>query len=202
MQVFWIIFLQELKLGFRHLERILANLLFFVIFLAVFFLLSSGQENQALGDVIFIWFSLLAALIFSNSDFLKKDFEDGSLEQIILAVENLEVAVFAKMMASWIICCAAILPLVYFLKFDLELVIILLLGSLVINFLCCLCGSLSMLGNAAPVISVIILPLIIPTLLLAQGDFEVSLKLLAALTVFSGGIAVFATARIVKIASE
>lgn len=202
MQVFWIIFSQELRLSFRHLERILANVLFFVIFLSVFFLLSSGQGNQALGDVIFIWFALLAALIFSNSDFLKKDFEDGSLEQIILAVHNLEIAVFAKMMASWIICCVAILPLVYFLKFDLQLVIILFLGSLVINFLCCLCGSLSMLGNAAPVISIIILPLIIPTLLLAQGEFETSLKLLSALVIFSGAIAIFATAKIIKIASE
>jgi heme exporter protein B len=202
MQTFLIIFLQELKLNFRHFERILANFLFFAIFLSIFFLLSQTQQNQGLNDVIFIWFALLAALIFSSSEFLKKDFEDGSLEQISLAVENLEVAIFAKMLANWVICCGAILPLIFLLKLDLELLTVVLLGSLVINFLCCLCGSLSMLGNAAPAISVIILPLIIPTLLLAQGEFAMSVKLLLALVVFSGTTAVFATTRIVKIAGE
>jgi heme exporter protein B len=141
-------------------------------------------------------------LIFSNNEFLKRDFEDGSLEQIFLAIENLEVAIFAKMMVSWIICCAAILPLVYFLKFDFELFIILLLGSLVINFICCFCGSLSMIGNSAPVIAVIILPLIIPTLLIAQGEFEVSIKMLSALVIFSGAISVFAVTKISRIACE
>ena len=202
MAVFLIIFLQELRLNFRHLEKILANILFFVIFLSIFFLLSQNQQNQGLSDVIFIWFALLSSLIFSNSEFLKKDFEDGSLEQISLAVENLEVAIFAKMLASWFICCAAILPLIFLLKLDVELLIIAALGSLVINFLCCMCGSLSMLGNAAPVISVIILPLIIPTLLIAQGEFETSVKLLGALVIFSAAISVFAVTKIVRIVSE
>ncbi len=202
MQVFLIIFQQELRLNFRHLERILANLLFFVIFLCTFLLLAQGQQNQAGINVIFIWFALLSVLIFSNSEFLKKDFEDGSLEQILLACENLETAIFAKMLANWMVCCAAILPIIFLLKPDFEFLLIVFLASLAINFLCCFCGSLSILSNSAPIIAVIILPLIIPLLLVTQGEFDVSFKLLCALVILLGAISVFATARIVKIAAE
>jgi len=197
MAVFFIIFLQEIRLNFRHREKILANFLFFIIFLSAFSLLSQNADSS-----IFIWFALLSCLIFSNSEFLKKDFEDGSLEQIILGCENLETAIFAKMLSSWLVSCAMILPVIFVLKPSAEFLLIIFLASLVINFLCCFCGSLSILANSAPTIAVIILPLIIPTLLIAQGDFLVSAKLLAAMVVFVGIIAVFATAKIVKIACE
>lgn len=197
MAVFFIIFSQELRLNFRHLEKVLANFLFFLIFLSAFSLISQNADNS-----LFIWFALLSCLIFSNSEFLKKDFEDGSLEQISLACVNLETAIFAKMLSSWLVTCGMILPLIFLLKNNFEFFLIILLASLVINFLCCFCGSLSILANSAPVIAVIILPLIIPTLLIAQGDFDVSAKLLAAMVVFVGVIAVFATAKIVKIAAE
>ena len=197
MAVFFIIFSQEIRLNFRHLERILANFLFFVIFLSAFSLISQNAANTS-----FIWFALLSVLIFSNSEFLKKDFEDGSLDQISLSCENLEVAIFAKMLASWIVSCAIILPVIFVIKPDFEFLLIIFLASLAINFLCCFCGSLSILANSAPLIAVIILPLILPILLVAQGEFESSSKLLAGLVVFLGIIAVFATAKIVKIAAE
>ena len=201
MAVFFIIFWQELRLNFRHLERILANFLFFVIFLSSFLLLSQSQQNQASSD-IFIWFALLSCLIFSNSEFLKKDFEDGSLEQILLSCENLEIAIFAKMISSWVVNCLAILLTIFVLKNNIEFLLLALLASLAINFLCCFCGSLSILGNSAPMIAVIILPLIIPVLLISSGDFTTSLKLLGGITVLFGAIATFATAKIVKIAVE
>ncbi len=202
MAVFFIIFKQELHLSLRHLERILANLLFFIIFLCTFLLLAQGQENQHEIKVIFIWFTLLSVLIFSNSEFLKKDFEDGSLEQIMLGCENLETAIFAKMLANWSLCCCAILPIIFLAKPDFQFLLIVFLASLSINFLCCFCGSLSILANSAPMIAVIILPMIVPILLVAQGDFDSSFKLLSGLTALLGAICVFATAKIVKIAVE
>jgi heme exporter protein B len=197
MAVFFIIFSQEIRLNFRHLERILANFLFFIIFLSAFSLISQNAANTS-----FIWFALLSVLIFSNSEFLKKDFEDGSLDQISLSCENLEVAIFAKMLASWIVSCAMILPVIFVIKPDFEFLLIIFLASLAINFLCCFCGSLSILANSAPLIAVIILPLILPILLVAQGDFDSSYKLLGGLMVFLGIVSVFATAKIVKIAAE
>ncbi len=199
MQIFLIIFLQELKLNFRHFEKILANLLFFLIFFSVFSLISQNQQDQGLSGEIFIWFSLISALIFSNCNFLKQDFDDGSLEQIFLSVENFEIAIFAKMLASWLCNCAAILLAIFLIKFDAKFFAIALLASLAINFICCFCGALSLSGNNSAMIAVIILPLIIPILLISQGDFYFAIKLLSALTIFSAAISSFATAKIVKI---
>lgn len=199
MQVFLIIFLQELKLNFRHFEKILANLLFFLIFFSIFSLISQNQQNQDLNAEIFIWFSLISVLIFSNADFLKKDFDDGSLEQIFLSVENFEIAIFAKMMASWICNCSAILLAIFLIKFDIKFFLIALLASLAINFICCFCGALSISGNNSALVAIIILPLIIPILLISQGDFYFAAKLLTALAIFSAAISSFAGAKIVRI---
>lgn len=207
MQVFLIIFLQEIKLNFRHFEKIMANLLFFLIFFSIFSLISQSQQNQAFSAEIFIWFSLISVLIFSNCDFLKKDFEDGSLEQILLACENFEIAIFAKMLASWLCNASPILLAIFLIKFDLNFFLIALLASLAINFICCFCGALSLPSNNSALIAVIVLPLIIPILLISQispnnisqNDFYFAAKLLAALAIFCAAFSSFATAKIVKI---
>ncbi len=202
MQIFFIILQQELRINFRHLEKILANFLFFVIFISSFFLLQQNEMNQATSVSAAIWISLLSCLIFSSAEFLKKDFDDGTIEQILLSCENFEIFIFAKMLANWLVCCLPILLAILFVKSESDFLILIFAASLAINFICCFCGSLSILGNSAPIIAVIALPLIIPILLLSYGDFFVSLKLLSGLCIFLGAILTFATAKIVKIAGE
>ncbi len=217
MQIFWIIFSHELLLSFRHLGKIFANFLFFLISVTIFFLLSQNQENQ--GSAVFysitiIWFSLLSCLIFSSAEFLKKDFDDGTVEQALSSIENFEIFVLAKMLANWLICALPILISVFPISAAIgldqalaeNLLIMIFFASLAINFICSFCGSLSILGNSAPMIAVIALPLIIPILLISYGgvtsDASTNLKILLGLCVFIGSISVFATAKIVKIAAE
>lgn len=202
MSVFLIILRQELRLNFYHFEKILANFLFFVIFLSSFFLLAQNQENSAIDSIIVIWISLLSCLIFSATEFLKKDFEDGTIEQLLNSCDNFEVAIMAKMLANWLSSCLPILLAIVAIKPDCNFLILIFLASLAINFICCFCGSISILGNSAPMIGVIILPLIMPVLLISYGDFFVSLKLLFGITIFCGATSIFATTKIVKIASE
>lgn len=200
MQVFLIFLTHELRINFRKFSRILASFLFFLIFLSSFSLLTQDQSGQSVDASIAILFSLLSCLIFSSAEFLKKDFESGASEQILISCENFEVFIAAKMLANWIVCCAPILIVTYFIKPDFLLLIILV--SLLINLICCFCGTLSILGNAAPMISALALPLIIPILLITLGDPETSLKLLTGLCFFLAPILIFATAKIVKIAHE
>lgn len=202
MAIFFIIFQQELLVNFRQLGKIWANFLFFLIFVSSFFILAQNQSDQTLDSSIIIWFSLLSCLIFSAAEFLKKDFDDGLIEQILLSCENFEIFILAKMLANWLICCLPILLAVFFIRPESDFLILIFLASLAINFICCFCGSLSILGNSAPTIAVIALPLIIPVLLLSYGDFFVSFKILAGLNIFLGTVLVFATAKIVKIAGE
>ncbi len=217
MQIFWIVFYHELLLSFRHLGKIFANFLFFLISVAIFFLLSQNQDNQgstAFYSITIIWFSLLSCLIFSSAEFLKRDFDDGTIEQVLTSTENFEIFVLAKMLANWLICAAPILisifPISAAIGLDQALVknllIMIFFATIAINFICSFCGSLSILGNSAPMIAVIALPLIIPILLISYSgvtfDDSANLKILLGLCIFIGSISVLATAKIVKIASD
>jgi heme exporter protein CcmB len=217
MQIFWIVFYHELVLSFRHLGKIFANFLFFLISVAIFFLLSQNQDNQgsaAFYSITIIWFSLLSCLIFSSAEFLKRDFDDGTIEQILTSTENFEVFVLAKMLANWLICCVPILisifPIGAAIALDQalmkNLIVMILLATIAINFICSFCGSLSILGNSAPMIAVIALPLIIPILLISYSgvtsETSANLNILLGLCIFIGSISVFATAKIVRIAAE
>jgi heme exporter protein B len=217
MQVFWIIFQHEILLSFRHIGKILANFLFFLISVAIFFLVSQNQEYQGSNyfySITVIWFSLLSCLIFSSAEFLKRDFDDGTIEQMLLSCENFEVFILAKMLANWLVCCFPILisifPLGILIGLDQALTtkffILILVAGLAINFICSFCGSLSTLGNSAPIIAVIALPLIVPIMLLAYSglfeDFATSCKILSGFCLFIGSISVFASAKIIKIAAE
>jgi heme exporter protein B len=221
MQIFYITFSQELLISSRHIGKILANFLFFIITVATFFLIAQNHENQpstAFYSITIIWFSLLFSLIFSAADFLKKDFDDGTIEQIINSCDNFEIFILAKMLANWFISCLpimlAIAPILLAndvsADFIFSFLTLIFLASLIINFICTFCGSLSSLGNSAPVIAIIALPLIIPILLigylgvLGEGleNFWTSFKLLFGLTVFIGCATVFCTAKIIKIAAD
>lgn len=217
MQVFWIIFCHEILISSRHLAKIFANFLFFLISVTVFFLISQNQAVQgstAFYSITIIWFSLLSCLIFSCDDFLKKDFDDGTIEQVVSSIDNFEIFIFAKMLENWLICALpiliSILPLSLIIGLNQELMtdfmIAIFLATLAINFICTFCGSLSILGNSAPMIGVIAMPLIIPILLIAVGSLNIethdAFKILSGLVIFIGAISVFATAKIVKIAAE
>lgn len=217
MSVFWIIFYHEILLFSRHLSKIFANFLFFIISVTIFSLLSQNQDYQ--GSTVFysitlIWFSLLSCLIFSSDDFLKRDFDDGTIEQALNSVDNFEIFVLAKMLANWLVSSLPILVSIVPLSLGIgldqalttNLILSAFLATLAINFICGFCGSLSILGNSAPMIGVIAMPLIIPILLIAFGCLDnesvSGFKILAGLVIFVGSISVFATAKIVKIAAE
>jgi heme exporter protein CcmB len=217
MAVFFIVFWHEILLSFRNFGKILANFLFFLISLAIFSFMASDQHNQgstAFYAISAIWFSLLFSLVFSATDFLKKDFEDGEIEQALVDCANFEVFILAKIFANWLVAALPILisSALIFSAISAnqasvsDFVILIFLASLIINFICTFCGSLSILGNSAPMIAVIALPLIIPTLLIAYSgvlyDFWASFKILGGICVLSGAIGFIATAKIVKIAAE
>lgn len=223
MSIFLIILKQEFTLAGRNLAKIFQNFLFFFISFSVFFLISQNQQNQLLSPYLAIdaiLFCLIFSLIFSNSNFLSEDFSDGTLEQIIISQPNLEIFVLAKMLGNWLIFSLPILisiPLIGIgiglnQNFITDFFILTTIASLTINFICAFCGSLSMAQNKAPMIAVLALPLVIPVLLIACGNFSIAgiseedfgsaLKILSGICVFVGSICVLGAAKIIKIVSE
>ncbi len=220
MLLFFIFLKQELSNNLRNLGLFVQNILFFLISCAIFLLMAQNQvaegENAQFLLTNIILISLVFSLIFANNNFLSEDFKDGTLEQMIIYCENLEVFIAAKMFANWIIFALPILitiPLMAFVnglnkEFVSEGAILFLFASLSINFICAFCASLNLAANKAPIIAIFALPLIVPIILITLVGFfggeglYSSVKILCGLAVLFAVIAVFATTKIVKIASE
>lgn len=193
---FLILLAQELRLAVASKSRALSGLLFFIIFLTTVSLL-----NRKI-DSIVIYLCLMSGLIFSSSEFLKRDFEDGTTKHLLLACSNFETVIAAKMFGNWMINCLPVCLFALVLRWESEFFFLLMIGSLGMNFICCFCGSLSVLGNSAPLIAMIAMPLIIPILLISNADLDNIGTLITSITIFSGGISIFATSQIIKIAHE
>ena len=216
MEVFKIIFFHELKILFKSRSRIFANILYFFIFSAIFQILSQNFD-QNLHSQLFIIntiIALLTSIIAVNNDFLEKDFRDGSLEQIIIDCQNLEIFVIAKCLANWLSSSFFIALLasiiLKFSNFEIlnfwQFFLVLILNSLSLNFLLALCGSLSMLGGLSSMISIVAIPLSLPILIITSAtiseNYALNIKILLALTILIIAISSFACAKIIKIANN
>ncbi len=216
MEIFKIIFFHELKILLKSRSRIFANILYFFIFSAIFQILSQNFD-QNLHSQLFIIntiIALLTSIIAVNNDFLEKDFRDGSLEQIIIDCQNLEIFVIAKCLANWLSSSFFIALLasiiLKFSNFEIlnfwQFFLVLILNSLSLNFLLALCGSLSMLGGLSSMISIVAIPLSLPILIITSAtiseNYALNIKILLALTILIIAISSFACAKIIKIANN
>ena len=216
MEVFKIIFFHELKILFKFRGRIFANILYFFIFLAIFQILTQNFDQNLHSQFFIIGtiIALLTSIIAVNNDFLEKDFRDGSLEQIIIDCQNLEIFVIAKCLANWLsssfliaLLASIILKISNFEILNFwQFFLVLILNSLSLNFLLALCGSLSMLGGFASMIAVIAIPLALPILIITSAtiseNYELNIKILLALTILIIAISSFTCAKIIKIANN
>lgn len=216
MEVFKIIFFHELKTHFKFRSRIFANILYFFIFSAIFQILSQNFDQNSHSQLFIIntIIALLTSIIAVNNDFLEKDFRDGSLEQIIIDCQNLEIFVIAKCLANWLSSSFFIALLasiiLKFSNFEIlnfwQFFLVLILNSLSLNFLLALCGSLSMLGGLSSMISIVAIPLSLPILIITSAtiseNYALNIKILLALTILIIAISSFACAKIIKIANN
>jgi len=216
MEIFKIIFFHELKILFKSRGKAIANVLYFFIFLAIFQILTQNFEKNLHSQLFVIGtiIALLTSIITINNDFLEKDFRDGSLEQIIIDCQNLEIFVIAKCLANWLsssfliaLFASLILQISDFETLNFwQFFLVLILNSLSLNFLLALCGSLSMLGGFVSMIAIIAIPLALPILIITSAtmneNFELNIKILMALTAFTIAITSFACAKIIKIANN
>lgn len=216
MAVFLIIFSHEIKLLMQNLHKIYANLLFFVISVVTFLIIVQGlisKDFEAFYVMAIILFSITSSLIFSSSEFLKDDFDDGTLEQMIAKIDNFEIFIFAKILANWFV---KILPIILFCPLIIEMsnveidifnmMVFLVISSVAISFIANFCGSLAIISNLSSVISILIMPLLIPILLICyDGIFNQDssmVKVLLAISTLAISSSVLATAKLVKIFVE
>ena len=103
-RAFALLLKRDLTLAARHRAEMINPLLFFVLVTSLFPLGVGADPNmlQAIGPGI-IWVAALLAALLSLDGIFRSDFEDGTLEQLLLSSHPVSVLVLAKVLAHWLI---------------------------------------------------------------------------------------------------
>jgi heme exporter protein B len=216
----WIV-ARDLMLAWRRRADVLSTLFFFVI-VASLFPLGIGPETQLLRSIApgVVWVAALLASMLSLGRVFGNDYQDGTLEQMLLTPQPLYLVVMGKVLAHWLVAevpLVLIAPLIG-VQFDvapktlLILFVSLLIGTPILSLIGAIGAALTLgLRGGGVLIALLILPLYIPVLIFGAGAVDASisgmspqanLSLLAAFLVVSLVFAPWATASALRISLE
>ena len=166
---------RELRLSVRHGADTLSAVLFFLLIVSLF-PLAIGPAPETLGRLApgIIWVSALLSAFLSLDRLFGADFEDGSLDQLLLSgVPGAGIAM-AKALSHWIVTGVPLLvtaaPLAVMLRMPEDAFLALLAGLLPGTVLLSLFGTMGaaiVVGarRAAVVLPLLVLPLVTPVLI-------------------------------------
>ena len=178
--------LRDLTLAFRRRGDLANPLLFFVIIISLFPLAIGPDPNalQRLAPGIILVAALLATLLSLDSLF-RSDFDDGSLEQLLLAPQPLSLLVAAKILAHWLITGVPLIlisPLLaILLNFPLDALPILLasltLGTPTLSLVGAIGVALTVgLKRSGMLLSLLVLPLYVPVLIFSASAVDAAVS--------------------------
>ena len=182
MRCFLVLLRRDLSLALRQGSDAAMALMFFVIVVTLF-PLGVGPEPDMLERISsgIVWVAALLAAMLSFDRIFQADYDDGSLELIVLTPVPLEVLVLAKCLAHWLttgLPMMLIAPLLaIFMNMQVEAFPVLLasmaLGTPVLSLLGGV-GAALVLGarRAGTLVALLILPLTIPLLIFGVSAVE------------------------------
>ena len=101
--VFWAELSRDLLLAYRRRGDLLNPLMFFVMVVALFPLgVSPAPDLLAELAPGLLWVCALLAALLSLDNLFKADYEDGTLEQLLLSSESTYMVALAKTFAHWL----------------------------------------------------------------------------------------------------
>jgi heme exporter protein B len=184
LKVFWSVLHRDLLLAMRRRTDVLTTLFFFVIVVSLF-PLGVGTETKilrVLGPGV-VWVAALLASMLALERLFAADYEDGTLEQLLLTAQPLPLLILAKVTAHWLLTglpLVLIAPLVG-MQYHLSdtaiatMMLALLLGTPVLSLIGAIGAALTLgLRGGGILLSLLILPLYIPVLVYGAGAVEVS----------------------------
>jgi len=181
-QAFWAIIRRDLLLAFRRRAEMANPLLFFVMVVTLFPLAVGAQPNllQAMAPGV-IWVSALLAALLSLDSLFRSDFDDGSLEQLLLSPHSLPVLVLGKIVAHWLVTGLPLLLVAPLLALFLGLPeramptlwLTLLLATPMLSLIGAIGVALTVgLRRGGMLLSLLVLPLYIPVLIFASSAVD------------------------------
>ncbi len=209
---------RDLLLANRRRSELINPLVFFVIVVSLF-PLGVSPEQQLLRTMApgVIWVAALLATMLSLESMFRSDFDDGTMEQMLLSHHPLAALVLAKVLAHWLLTGLPLLLLAPLLGVLLVLpgaamgvlMITLALGTPVLSLVGAIGVALTVgLRRGGALLSLLVLPLYIPILIFATSAVEAAgaglpvtgqLYLLGALLVLSLTLSPLATAAALRI---
>jgi heme exporter protein B len=212
---------RDLLLAMRRKAEVLTALFFFVI-VSSLFPLGIGPEPALLRKIGpgVLWVGALLATMLGLQRMFATDHADGTLEQMVLSSAPLPLLVAGKIAAHWVVSGLPVVLLAPLLglQFDLDpgalvvLTVGLLVGTPVLSLLGAIGAALTLgVRGGGALLSLLVLPLYIPTLIFGAGAVQAHLSgqgagghlsLLGALLAMSLFFAPWATTAALRISLE
>lgn len=221
MSAFIAVVQRDLRLAFAQGGAATMAALFFVLAVTLF-PLGVGPESQVLARIGggVIWVAALLAAMLSLDRLFQADYEDGSLDLLLLSPLPPSLLVLAKCLAHWLVTglpLAVIAPvLALLMNMDAHaiptLLAAMLLGTPALSLIGSIGAALTVgIRRGGVLLSLLVLPLFIPTLIFGAGAVEAAstglgasayLLILAALSMAALVLAPLASAAALKLAAE
>jgi heme exporter protein B len=212
------VILGDLRAWFRQPQDLLNPLLFFVLVVMLFPLGVSpeiGFLQQAGAGIL--WVAALLSVLLSLDHLFRHDFDNGTLEQLVLQPQPLFLLVLAKSLAHWLLTGLPLVLLTPLLAVMVHLdgnsiailCLTLLIGTPVLSLIGAIGAALTLgLRSAGVLLSLMIIPLYIPVLIFGTGTVMAAsegapvsgqLALMGAFLVLALTLAPFAVAAALRI---
>ncbi|MEC4750229.1 heme exporter protein CcmB [Methylomicrobium sp. Wu6] len=183
-RAFLAILRRDLVLAFRRRAEMINPLLFFVLVITLFPLGIGAQPHllQAIAPGV-IWVAALLAAMLSLDSLFRSDFDDGSLEQMLLSPHPASLLVLAKVIAHWLVTGLPLLLVAPLLAVFLGLpshalgvlLLTLLLGTPVLSLIGAIGVALTVgLRRGGMILSLLVLPLYVPVLIFAGNAVQMA----------------------------
>ena len=212
---------REISVVLRSQSEFVYPLAFFVIVTSLFPLAVTPDPVQlAFLAPGIIWVAALLSILMSLNGLYQADYEEGGLEQLLLAGVSGSNIVIAKSLANWLVTglplmmIAPLIGVLFHMESEANIIAVvsLLLGSVSLCFI----GSIGMcltlgLRNGAVLLTLLVLPLYIPVLIFGASAVQAAsvglaydgqIAILAALLILSIMLAPLAGAAAMKISID
>jgi len=209
---------RDFLLAYRRRAELLQPLVFLLV-VTTLFPLGVGPSPQLLTNIApgVIWIAALLASVLSLDSLFRSDFEDGTLEQMVLSGQSLALIALARIVAHWLVAGLPIVLLSPLLSLWMNLpeegvsILIksLIIGTPVLSLIGAIGGALTVsLKRGGQLLSLLVFPLYVPLLILATSAVSAAvaglpytgqLGLMLAGTIAALTLAPFATAAALKL---
>ncbi|PPR09204.1 MAG: Heme exporter protein B [Alphaproteobacteria bacterium MarineAlpha11_Bin1] len=185
MSAFFALIARDIRVALRQLSDTLMVIVFFVI-AAALFPFGVGAEPNLLARIApgILWVTALLSAMLSFDRLFQNDFEDGTLDLLVVAPQPLWVTSLAKIIAHWLttglpfLVAAPMIGIILNLNVDgyIALSLAMALGTAIISLIGALGAALTLGSRRSGVLfSLLVLPLVIPVLIFGVGAVEASI---------------------------